>query len=174
MDVKRNLGLPVLSLLLVAACGGEPAEQSIDTMGTNGEVGQMLLRNVYLSASGELGYDAGDDGRVRLWLFNQSSTEDALIDVSSAAARSARMTWDRDCDGEFETVDELPVLADGTVPYDRPYAVELVHFTDEVLGGTTVPLTFTFRHAGEMRLDAMVEVVGDGDVGDPTSCDPAT
>jgi copper(I)-binding protein len=172
MDVRRTISVVVL-LLLATACGGEPAEQPADTMGTNGEVGQVLLRNVYLSASAEHGYDAGDDGRVRLWLFNRSSTADALVDVRSAAARSARMTWDRDCDGAFEPVDELPIRAGGTVPYDRPYAVELVDFTREVRGGTTVSVTFVFRHAGEARVDAMVEVVGDGDVGDPTSCGQA-
>jgi hypothetical protein len=141
-------------------------------MGTNGEVGPILLRNVYLSASGEGGYEPGDDGLVRLWLFNESSVADALVAVRSREAKSARISWDRDCDGTFEIVDELPIRPNGTVPYGRPYAVELVNFTGEVHGGTTVPLTFTFRHAGETRLDAMVEVVDDGDVPDPTNCGP--
>jgi copper(I)-binding protein len=176
MDVKRKGGrcLAVATILLAVACGADSAEQPADTMGTNGEVGPILLRNVYLSASGEGGYAQGDDGQVRLWLFNQSSTADALVDVRSAAAESAWISWDRDCDGVFEIVDELPIRPDGTVPYDRPYAVELLNFTDEVLGGTTVPVTFTFRHAGETRLYAMVEVVHDGDVGDPTQCGPRT
>jgi copper(I)-binding protein len=128
------------------------------------------LRNVYLVASGAGGYPQGENGRVRLWLFNRSSTADALVDVRSAAAESARISWDRDCDGVFEIVDELPIRPDGTVPYDRPYALELVNFTGRVWGGTTVPVTFTFRHAGEKQLDAMVEVVRDGDVGDPVHC----
>lgn len=165
-------GLPLLlaAALLAGACGAAPRTDEADTMGTNGQVEHILLRNVYLVASGEGGYGRGDDGLVRLWLFNTSTVEDTLVDVRSSRAESARIGWDRDCDGTYETVPELPVLPDGTVPYGRPYAVELVNFTDVVRGGTTVPVTFTFRHAGETRLDAMVEVVDDGDVTDPITC----
>lgn len=172
LGVKRAIGhcLAVTTLALAAACGADAPVGPADTMGTNGQVGPILLRNVYLVASGRNGYDSGDDGRVRLWLFNHSATEDALVAVRSPEADSARISWDRDCDGTFEVVDELPIRPNGTVPYGRPYAVELLDFTDEVLGGTTVPITFTFRRAGETRLDAMVEVVRDGDVGDPTRC----
>lgn len=171
MDIARTCTGPLVALLVLAAgCGADAPEQSADTMGTNGEIGQLQLRNVYLSASGEGGYTKGENGVVRLWLFNQSAVADALVGVRSAEAESARIGWDRDCDGVYETVDELPVRPNGTVPYDRPYAVELVDFTGVVRGGTTVPVTFTFRHAGEVRLDAMVEVVGDGDVPDPTRC----
>lgn len=173
MDVKRKGGrcLSVVALVVAAGCGADPPEQSADTMGTNGEVGPMLLRNVYLAASGEGGHDPGDDGLVRLWLFNHSSTADALVGVRSGKAESARIGWDRDCDGTYEVVDELPIRPNGTVPHDRPYAVKLLNFTGEVLGGTTVPVTFTFRHAGKARLDVMVEAVRDGDVPDPTRCD---
>jgi hypothetical protein len=163
MDMTCKRGLAAVTLLFAVACGADPPEQPADTMGTNGEVGPILLRNVYLSASGDGRYAKGDDGRVRLWLFNQSSTADALVDVRSAAAEAARIRWDRDCEGVFEVVAELPIRPDGTVPHDRPYAVELMNFTSEVLGGTIVPMTFTFRHAGELQLDAMVEVVRDGD-----------
>ncbi|MFC4855783.1 hypothetical protein [Actinophytocola glycyrrhizae] len=174
MDLKRQRRrfLAVAVVVLAAACGAQPQTRPADTMGSNGEVGPIQLRNVYLAASGEGGYDQGEDGRVRLWLFNQSSSEDALVAVRSAEAESARIRWDRDCDGTFEVVDELPILPNGTVPHDRPYAVELVNFTGEVHGGTTVPVTFTFRRAGETRLDAMVEAVRDGDVADPTQCGP--
>ncbi len=158
--------------MLASACGGDPPVRPADTMGTNGEAGPILLRNVYLAASGEGGYAPGEDGLVRLWLFNESSEADALVAVRSGEARSARIRWDRDCDGTFEVVDELPIRPEGTVPYGRPYGVELVDFTGVVRGGTTVPVTFTFRHAGETRLDAMVEVVDDGDVPDPVNCRP--
>jgi copper(I)-binding protein len=171
MGSRKSMGgLPLLLavMLLAGACGAAPRKDSAGTMGTNGEVEHILLRNVYLVASGEGGYRRGDDGLVRLWLFNTSTVEDTLVGVRSSRAESARIGWDRDCDGTYETVPELPIRPDGTVPYGRPYAVELVDFTGEVLGGTTVPVTFTFRHAGEKRLDAMVEVVEDGDVTDPT------
>lgn len=171
MVSRRRKGvLPLLlAVVLVAgACGDAPRTDAAGTMGTNGEVEHILLRNVYLVASGEGGYRRGDDGLVRLWLFNTSTVEDTLVGVRSSRAESARIGWDRDCDGTYETVLELPIRPDGTVPYGRPYAVELVDLTGEVLGGTTVPVTFTFRHAGEKRLNAMVEVVEDGDVADPT------
>lgn len=171
MGVRRSKsGLPLLlaAAVLVGACGAAPRKDAAGTMGTNGQVEHILLRNVYLVASGEGGYGRGDDGLVRLWLFNRSTVEDTLVGVRSSRAESARIGWDRDCDGTYETVPELPVLPDGTVPFGRPYAVELLDFTGEVRGGTTVPVTFTFRRAGETSLDAMVEVVNDGDVTDPT------
>jgi copper(I)-binding protein len=167
---RRKDVLPLLLavVLLAGACGDAPRTDAAGTMGTNGEVAHILLRNVYLVASGEGGHRRGEDGLVRLWLFNTSTVEDTLVGVRSARAESARIGWDRDCDGTYETVRELPVLPGGTVPYGRPYAVELVDFIGVVRGGTTVPVTFTFRHAGETRLDVMVEVVEDGDVPDPT------
>lgn len=176
MELKRRAGrLSVVAfLLLVAACGYEPADGPAGTLGSNGRVGDVLLRNVYLAASGDGGYGPGDDGLVRLWLFNRSAEADALVDVRSAQAESARVGWDRDCDGTYETVPELPIRADGTVPYERPYAVELLDFTGEVRGGTTVPLTFTFKNAGETRLDVLVEAEGDGDVPDPVRCPPTS
>lgn len=170
--LRRFVVLPVA--MLAAACAAEPASDSAGTMGTNAEAGNLLLRNVYLAASGEGGYAAGDDGLVRLWLFNEADVADTLVDVSSPAAESARITWDRDCDGTYETVEELPISANGSVPYETPYAVELVDFTGEVRGGTTVPITFTFRQAGEAKVDAMVEVVADGDLPDPVQCAPAS
>lgn len=173
MGTRRSWGcLPLLVavVLLAGACGAAPRKDSSGTMGTNGAVEHILLRNVYLVASGEGGYDRRDDGLVRLWLFNTSVLEDALVEVRSPRAESARIGWDRECDGTFDIVPELPLLPEGTVPYGQPYVVELVGFTDKVRGGTTVPLTLTFRHAGETRLDAMVEVVDDGDVSDPVTC----
>ena len=172
MDVLRRFVLLPISALVVA-CAAEPDVDSAGTMGTNAEAENVLLRNVYLVASGAGGYSAGDDGLVRLWLFNEADVGDALVDVRSPTSEAARIAWDRDCDGVYETVDELPLRANAGVPYGTPYAVELVNFTGEVHGGTTVPITFTFRKAGEVTVDALVEAVNDGDVTDPVRC-PAT
>lgn len=160
----------VAALAATAACGVE-REKSIDTMGTNTELGPVQLRNVYLEAPSSWKYEKGDDARIRLRLFNRADRDIELVEVDSAWAAEARLRWDRDCDGLIQPVDSLPLLANGSVPYSEAYLVELLEFERPVLAGTSIPVTFTFRDIGTVTVDAMVEARDDGSVQVPPRCD---
>ncbi|MFI7674177.1 copper chaperone PCu(A)C [Actinophytocola sp. NPDC049390] len=175
MTVRRRASAAALVVLIGATgCGADP-DRTADTMGSNGSVGAMLLRNVYVVAPGGDGYERGDDATVRLTLVNHAPRDDAVLGVRSTHAARVAMRWDRECDGVLEEVTKIPVLMNGTVPgADAAYELELLDLTRKVRAGTTVPITFTFRNAGEVRLDAMVEATHDGDAPAAQDCQEGT
>lgn len=172
--LTRTAAPPLLAAaVLLAGCGGEPAPGTIDTMGTNGQVGEILLRNVYFEAPRGGVYEPGDVATLRLRIVNDADHDDHLVGVRSAADE-ARIRWDRDCDGSFDTVASLPVEAEGQAPHSPAYYIELVGLDRIVRAGTTVPVTFEFRHSGAGTVDAMVEARRDGSRGAPLSCSQTT
>lgn len=171
--VVRYVGVSLLGALaaavLGAGCAAEPQQvQRAGTIGTNAQVGQMLIRNVHVDAPEKGLYLPGDNAVVRFELYNQADQPDALIGAGSRDAAAVRLRWDRNCDGTAETVAGIPVQAEATVPGPPPsadaspaYRLEVVQLTDVVRPGTTLPVTFTFERAGERTVDAMVQVPGD-------------
>lgn len=166
---SRMVAVAAVAGLTLAGCGADRSYQSIDTMGTNGEVGGIKVRNVYLEAPDGGNYKAGEDGRLRFRLINESTKDDELVDVRSQAVERARIRWDADCDGSFDTSAGLPIDAEST-PLTDAYFAEVIGFDEVVPAGTTVPVTFEFRFAGTATIDAMVESRRDGEVEAPLSC----
>lgn len=173
----RAAAIGAIAGLALAACGDDrtapPADTAIDTMGTNGEVGEIKVRNLYVEAPEGGNYQPGETATLRLRLVNESDQDDRLVAIRSAVAGSGRIQWDDDCDDDFDTVDALPVLR-GSAPLTGAYFVELVGLDETVRAGTTVPVTLEFRHAGEGTIDAMVESRRDGEDELRPGCRPAT
>ncbi|WP_158853438.1 copper chaperone PCu(A)C [Saccharothrix deserti] len=162
---------------VLTSCGEPQRELESGTMGTNGRVGDVVLRNVFVEAPPEHAYRRGDDAVVRLAVFSESDQPDALLGVRTQKADQVELHSDEDCDGTSEVVPRIPVPAEGAVgepgSVSPSYHLLVVDFSEEVLAGTTVPLTFIFEGAGETTLDAMVEATDDGDVPPPTRCPTA-
>jgi copper(I)-binding protein len=154
-----------------AGCVGTPPISDIDTMGTNGSVGPVLLRNVYLEAPEGGAYRPGDTATLRLRVVNDGARDDRLENVRSAVAGGLDIHWDDDCDGTFDVVESLPVQAEDDVPFSQAYYVQLTGIDHTVRAGTSVPVTFTFRHAGTGEVDAMVESRDDGSSPASLTCD---
>jgi copper(I)-binding protein len=159
----------VLASILFAgavACGQprRPGLDRSDTIGANAEVGQVKLRNVFVEPPADGEFRPGDDAVVRLAMINDAPRPDTLVRVETDAARAVIMRWDRTCNGNVETVSRIPLLAEGTVPGAQPdqaglaspFYLELDGLTRRVLEGTTLPVRFTFEHAGSVTVDAMV------------------
>ena len=147
-----------------------------NTVGTNAEVGNVLLRNVHLAAT-EDPYRPGDTAVARLMLFNQAHERDALLAARSPQAKQVRLKWDQQCDGTYEQVDRIPILPEGSVPNApnqktgaAPYQLQVVGISSEVRPGTTFPLTLTFEHAGRTTVEAKVQATRDGDAPAPAPC----
>ncbi|HEX6343252.1 copper chaperone PCu(A)C [Umezawaea sp.] len=147
-------------------------------MGSNGQVGQVLLRNVVVQAPPGHSWHPGDDADVRLTLLTDADTSDALIGVRSDSAEHVELRADQDCDGTSPPVDAIPVppneTAGGSGDIGSDYHLRIIGFTREVLAGTTVALTFDFEKAEDTTIEAMVEANGDGDVFPPACGTPAT
>lgn len=174
MDRFRVLAaLGVLSMVVVG-CGEPQKELESGTMGANGRVGDVLLRNVFVEAPPEHAWRAGDDASAWLTLLTEGGAPDALVGVRTDSAARVELLADRDCDGEAEPVDRVEVPAGGAVDEQgsvgTAYRLRITDFTREVLAGTTVPLTFTFEDAGETTVEAPVEASRDGDVPPPPDC----
>lgn len=164
----------VIAVTALAACqtedpraipGDQPAPFQESVMGANAEVGEILLRSVHVEAPPNPSYQAGDDATVWFTVFNEGKRQDTLTSLSSTAARSVEIRWDKDCDGQAQTVSALPVQSEfpgldkasgGVPPFDSYYG-RLVDFRQQVLAGTTVPVTFTFAKAGQVTVDAQVQ-----------------
>lgn len=169
--VRRALpALAVLVALLVTPLAGCSDSDGVIDSGANGvdaEVGDVLLRGVRIQGT-ETALRPGDDAVAWLVLIADSPQPDILTEVTSPAAASVEIRWDRGCDGTAETVEELPLAPNVGDPGDRPrpgadeaasYHLRLVDFTREVLVGTSVSVTFRFARAGEVTLE--VPVVAD-------------
>ena len=171
-----SIAAAVLLALTAAGCGEPQKVLESGTIGTNADFGEIQLRNVHLRPPDGHAFRPGDDGVVSLALFNRADRSDALVDVRTPVAADVEIYWDRDCDGAGEQVERLPLGADdgvtGAAGDELAYHLRLVDFSQEVLAGTTVPVTFEFDRAGETTLDAIVEALGDGDASLPPSCAP--
>lgn len=157
-----------VAVLTIAGCVREEIESG--AMGTNAQVGDVLLRSVHVEAPPEGVYQPGGEARVWVTLLNQGVAPDSLTQITSPVAEEVEIRWDRDCDGTFDTVPELPLrptepaatglptteTPTGVVPFDA-YHLRLVELTSPVLAGTTVELTFQFERAGQITLQAFVQ-----------------
>ncbi|WP_199516634.1 copper chaperone PCu(A)C [Nucisporomicrobium flavum] len=134
-------------------------------MGANARIGSILLRSVHIEAPSDVRYRAGADARVWFTALNEGPSSDVLRSVTSPYARAGQIRWDSNCDGSATVVPALvlrpvkPNLAEsppGVPPFDA-YHARLVELNRAVPAGTTVPVTFTFDHAGSVTVDALVQ-----------------
>jgi copper(I)-binding protein len=161
-----SLAVALLSVVLAAGCfaRSQPVLQS-GTQGTNDQIGEILIRNMYVvPPAGDI-YRPGESAVARFELYNRSNRPEALGSVASSAATEVRIRWDRDCDGDAEVVSRLPILPEGTVPAvpearegSTPYHLEIVGLTEVVRPGTTFPVDLTFERAGGITVNALVQV----------------
>lgn len=171
--------------LAVAGCGSErPGASESEFLhgagGVDARVGEVLLRDVSIEEPRDTLYRAGDVVRLRVTLFNEAETPDALVDVSSPAAGAVRLTVDRDCDGTPEVVGRVPLQAGAAVRTPAPttpdgpevdYRVDLR--LDQLLhSGQTVPVTFAFQRAGSTTVQVPVELTDEPLQQDVTRCEP--
>jgi copper(I)-binding protein len=173
-NISATIALAVVSAVALGGCqtedpvaipGDQPAPFQESVMGVNAEVGDVLLRSVHIEAPSDPRYQPGDDATVWFTLFNEGPRQDTLTSLTSAAAASAEIHWDKDCDGVAQTVPALPVQSEfpgldkasgGVPPFDSYYG-RLVDFKQQVLAGTSVPVTFTFADAGQVTVQALVQ-----------------
>jgi copper(I)-binding protein len=149
----------------VAIPGDQPEPFQESVMGANAQVGEILLRSVHVEAPQNPSYQPGNDAVVRFTLLNEGRRQDTLTSLTSTAAASVEIRWDDDCDGAARTVSALPLQpafpglteASGGVPPFDAYYGRLVDFKQQVLAGTTVPVTFTFADAGQVTVEALVQ-----------------
>lgn len=140
-----------------------PFQESV--MGTNARVGPIQLIGVHVDAPPDVRYRPGDQARLWFTVFNEAPTADVLRSVSSPVADTTQIRWDADCDGTGTDVAALtlrpvqpnPATAPPGVPPFDAYHVQLLALNQEILAGTTIPVTFAFDRAGSVTVEALVQ-----------------
>jgi copper(I)-binding protein len=157
----------LLAVILTAtstSCGDPQQVSASGAIGADGRSGDILLRGVRIAAPERPQYPAGADADVWLTLLNEGRQPDTLTRVSSPAASMVIIRSDDACDGTVITVSTLTLAPASAVPgpahsnnpstadaFDS-YSLQLVNLTRDVLAGTSVNITFQFRHAPSVTL----------------------
>jgi copper(I)-binding protein len=101
----------------------------------------------------------GGTGAVYVTLSNAGSQADALISASSAAAGSVELHEIQKEGGvmKMRPVKSIPVPAGGKVEL-KPggYHIMLLDLKHDLKPGDKVPVTLSFEHGGELRIEAAV------------------
>lgn len=101
----------------------------------------------------------GGTGAVYVTLSNAGPQADALISASSDTARAAELHEVQQAEGvmKMRPVKSIPVPAGGTVEL-KPggYHIMLLDLKKDLKPGDTVPVTLSFEHGGELRIEAAV------------------
>ncbi|WP_051399937.1 copper chaperone PCu(A)C [Haloechinothrix halophila] len=184
---RRALLAGALAALLatVAACGEDPiTNEPPHPVGSHSDKGPIKLRNVYLAQPAGGRYEPGQDTVGFLTITTTAERRDRLVSVNSPVAKRIELRWDRDCDGDPQHVDALPLLPEGTVPEANrggatghaPYFLHVVGLTKSIPAGTTVPVSFEFARAGEVTMPVKVHGRHPSDVRSEFACgvDPAS
>ncbi|MGY1823135.1 copper chaperone PCu(A)C [Geodermatophilus sp. SYSU D00079] len=145
----------VAGLLALAGCDAgndaETLQETPDTAGVDGTVGQVSLDDVFLDAEGTVA--AGDSVPLRGVLTNDAEAADRLVGVTTPAAQSVQLL---DESGQASP-DGIDVPAAGQVEaVTGPVRMQLEGVTDPIAPTDTVRVTFTFQTAGEVALDVPV------------------
>jgi copper(I)-binding protein len=165
--VRRRCG-PAITIMWVAAllagCGQLQQVTQSGTVGASGQVGAVLLRDVYVERPPSNIYPGGSNATLRLTLINQASQPDALTSATTDVAARVEILADTGCDGTTETLPrlDLPARVDLTSSPNAPgpthaqYFLRLIDLKIGILQGGSVSITFTFSRAGTVTLPAPV------------------
>lgn len=163
----RSKIISALTILFLCLAGcAEPGDTTVSHgMGSNAQLGNLKLLSVHVEAPNQPAYPPG--GNARLWfvVVNEGQQTDSLVSVSSPAVSAVQLRWDQRCDGDLETVEQLPLQpagvapapGDGVVAPFEPYFAQIQGFVNEVPAGTAVDLTFEFANAGRLVVGAPVQ-----------------
>ncbi|MCM6778973.1 hypothetical protein NDR87_36415 [Nocardia sp. CDC159] len=156
-------GLLAVATLVLAACSAgqqsQTALQDSHANGTRGEIGDIALRNVYLTAE-PVAESTGRYGRVGLSftaVHTGIGAPDRLVSIRSPAATSVTI----DARPEQLVVEAGTALAAGqpieqvqpTGALDEPITVRVNLIDGALRPGLALPFTFVFERAGSAELD---------------------
>jgi copper(I)-binding protein len=167
---RRRTALLVATLLGAAAlvlsgCSAGAVTQTDTTVssvgGAEGQVGQILLRDITLDAGTAVVVPAGASITIAGTLVNQGLGDDQLISVTSPYFSQVRSEGDTTIPGNAATRmvgsrpgpvgPPSPTQPDGTMRITGSGVTQVLH------AGPTYPVTFTFAKAGAVTLPVFVQ-----------------
>ncbi len=142
-------------LLVLGGCAAgqeaETAQETPDSAGVDGTVGEVSLDDVFLDAEDTV--EAGASVPLRGVLTNDAEQADRLVEVSTPAAESVQLLDENGA----PSADGVEVPAGGQVEaVSGAVRMQLEGVTAPIAPTDTVSVTFTFATAGEVALDVPV------------------
>lgn len=163
-----------LTLFLLTACGTttptvEPADPTGTAGNANGSVGAVEIRNARFAAqlprAGDEVYPAGANAPLSMSVVNTGDVSDRLVSVSSPVASGHRVDGEAQIPDGFTLVSNDQDVTPARTFHDTVRAdVALSGLLEPLRAGLTYPVTFTFAHAGSVRIEVPV--------GDPDALPP--
>lgn len=151
----RRLLVPALAMAAAAAltgCAAGQISQTADQVsaidGANGSVGNLSILNAQLAKPSGEAIAAGGNGRLTLWISNQGVESDSLTGITTPYASAVDISGKSEIPGQ--------TLAD--LASDTGTTVVVQDFTQQVVSGQSVPMTFSFAKAGSVQLNVPIKV----------------
>lgn len=158
----RRLLVPALAMAAAVALTGcaagqisQTADQVAAIDGANGAVGNLTILNAQLAQPEGEAIPAGGNGQLLMWVSNQGLESDTLTSVTTPYASDVRITGASEIPGQT-----LADLATGSGT-----RVVVQDFTQELITGNSVPMTFTFAKAGTIDLNVPVQLPAERSTG---------
>jgi copper(I)-binding protein len=138
------------SLLTGCAAGqiAQTADQVPGVDGGQGSVGKVAVHNALLATPDGPNYPKGSDAPLTLWISNDASSDDTLTSISTSAGTVK-------IDGKA-TVPARSIIEVGGD--DSTLTATVTGLTEELKYGISVPMTFTFAHAGALTVNIPLEI----------------
>lgn len=159
-------GAGVLALAL-AGCGAGFSAQTYQERtvsdGNNAAVGAIAIRNIAILPGDGGMVAAGSAAMVRMTLANNGAQDDALVSAASPAAASVDITGGT----SGGTVTSLPLPRLGSTGNSAGLVLRGVK--QQLISGSTVPVTLRFQRNGEITVDVPVATTGQYDESRPRS-----
>lgn len=151
----RRLLVPALAMAAAVALTGcaagqisQTADQVAAIDGANGSVGNLTILNAQLAEPRDQTIGEGSNSQLLLWISNAGLEADTLTGITTPYAAEVRITGDAQIPGQ--TLTDL-ATSQGT-------RITVEDFTQEVVTGNSVPMTFSFQKAGSIDLDIPVQL----------------
>ena len=162
------LGLGAALALTTGCSAGQSTETETQVAAVNGATGNadgIAVRNARLDfpAQGRT-YPAGSSAPMKAVLANDSDQADRLVEVRSSYAKSARISGETSLPGDtgLRAYGESGAAQQpsGQVPPPevdlREVGITLQGLTQEIGPGVTIPVTFVFEKAGEVKVQVPI------------------
>lgn len=141
-----------LGLSALVGCAAGQISQTVDQVpnidSVQGLVGDVGVRDAIIAMPDGPNYPAGSDAALSFWVTNSGDAADTLTAVSTDAGPVA-------VNGDA-TVPAYGRIAIGTA--DADVSAVITGLTRDLNYGFSVPITFSFAHAGDITLRVPIEV----------------
>ncbi len=140
-----------LGFSVLAGCAAGQIAQSVDQIsgvdGAQGTVGQIGIHNALFATPDGPKYPKGSEAPLTLWLTNNDYSSDTLTAITTDAGKVTISG-----DATIEPKSYLPVGGP-----DAKVTATVNDLTHDLSFGISVPMTFSFAHAGDISLNVPIE-----------------